>query len=154
MPPNRKKESMSTDESVTEDLVETLEDGKKGYAEAAEKLEEYDPAIAATFRELSSQREQFSRELRELADNYGDHVEESGSAAAALHRGWISLRDALAGSNPDGLLAAVKQGEDHAVGKFEDASSKDISDGLRTIVQRQLSEVVTARDRVSAMLDK
>lgn len=87
-----------------------------------------------------------------MAGAYGDKVEESGSAAAALHRGWISLRDAINGSNPDGVFAAVKQGEDHAVSKFEGALGKDISEGLRLVVQRQLGDIALARDGVVRLL--
>lgn len=142
---------MSIDEKVTEDLVQTLEDGKNGYSQAADKLADDHPEAASTFRQLSVQRGQFSQELRNLAGAYGDEIEESGSAAAALHRGWISLRDAINGSNPDGVFAAVKQGEDHAVSEFEDALGKDISDGLRLVVQRQLGDIVAARDGVGRL---
>lgn len=143
---------MSIDENVTENLVQTLEDGRNGYAQAADKLAEDNPEAASTFRELSTQRAQFSQELRGLAGAYGDEIDESGSAAAALHRGWISLRDAINGSNPDGVFAAVKQGENHAVSEFENALGEDISDGLRLVAQRQLGDITVARDGVERLL--
>ena len=43
--------AMSTDESVTKDLIQTLEDGKEGFAKGADKLESSsEPQLAATFR--------------------------------------------------------------------------------------------------------
>src|SRR5690606_32605860 len=105
----------------TKDLVQTLEDGKDGFAKGADKLESEDAAAAATFRRYSEQRHQFAEELRGLAEAYGDEIHESGSAAAAVHRGWMTLKDALTGSNPSGVLDAAEQGEDHAVREYEKA---------------------------------
>jgi len=143
---------MSTDEAVAKDLIETLEDGKDGFAKGAEKLDGTDaPELAATFRQLSDQRARFSAELREMAKDYGDQINESGSVVATLHRGWMSLKDALAGSGPDGVLDAAEQGEDHAVKEYEKALTDDISAGLRTIVERQFAEVKAARDQVRSL---
>ncbi len=90
---------MSVDARVSKDLLETLRDGQEGFAKAAEKLADSDtPEIAATFQRFSEQRSTFADELEEKGRQYGDDVEESGSAGAALHRGWISIKDALTGS--------------------------------------------------------
>jgi len=147
---------MSTDEAVTKELIETLEDGREGFAKGAEKLESTDsPELAATFRQLSEQRARFSGELREMAKEYGDNITESGSVTATLHRGWMSLKDALSGSGPSGVLKAAEQGEDHAVKEFEKAlDDKDISQGLRTVVERQYREVQAAHDQVRSLKDQ
>lgn len=145
---------MSTDEEVTKDLVETLEDGKEGFAKGAEKLKSSgNNDEAALFQRLSEQRSTFSTELQSIAANYGDHVDDSGSLAGKLHRGWLSLKDALAGSEPDGVLDAAEQGEDHAVGEYDKALKADISQPLRTIVERQAAEVKQAHDQVKALRD-
>jgi uncharacterized protein (TIGR02284 family) len=143
---------MSTDEAVTKDLIETLVDGKDGYAKGAEKLEGSDtPELGATFQRFSAQRASFANELQGLAGNYGDDVEKSGSVAATLHRGWMSLKDALAGSDPHGVLDAAVQGEDHAVSEYDKALEADISPTLRAVVTRQGTEVKAARDEVRAL---
>lgn len=146
---------MSTDEAVTKDLIETLEDGREGFAKGAEKLDATDsPEWAATFRQLSDQRARFSAELREMAKDYGDNIKESGSVAATLHRGWMSLKDALSGSSASGVLDAAEQGEDHAVKEFKKAlDNADISAGLRTVVERQYDEVQAAHDQVRTLRD-
>lgn len=140
---------MSTDARITKDLIQTLEDGKDGFAKGAHNLEGDDSAqIARTFRELSDQRSKFSDELQELAKDYGDHIEESGTVAAAIHRGWMSIKDVVTGSDPKGVLDVAEQGEDHAVKEYEKALEADISAGLRTVVERQLVEVRAAHDQV------
>ncbi len=58
---------MSTDESVTEDLIQTLEDGKDGYSKGADKLDELDEtSLAAAFREFAEQRTRFADELQSM----------------------------------------------------------------------------------------
>ena len=96
------------------------------------------PELADTFTRFSQQRAGFYAELQGMAKDYGDDIEESGSVAATLHRGWLSLKDALAGSDPKGVLDAAEQGEDHAVKEYEKALEADISPALREVVQRQL----------------
>lgn len=146
---------MSTDEAVTKDLMETLEDGKEGFAKGAEKLDkDSSPEMATMFRQLSQQRAGFYTELQNLAATYGDQVSEKGSAAATLHRGWLSLKDALTGSSPSGVLDAAEQGEDHAIKKYEKALGQDISAGLRTTVQRQLTEIRAAHDQVKSLRNR
>lgn len=145
---------MSVDEAVTKDLTETLEDGREGFAKGAEKLDASDaPELAATFRQLSEQRATFSSELRGIARAYGDHIDESGSVAATFHRGWMSLKDALEGSSPHGVLAAAEQGEDHAVKEYKKALDSDISPDLRAIVERQGADVKAAHDQVRSLRD-
>src|SRR4051794_4712053 len=146
---------MSVDARVSKDLVETLRDGEEGFAKAAEKLADSDsPEIAVTFRRFSQQRAQFATELEELAKDYGDDVEESGSATGAVHRGWISVKDALTGSSPDAVLKAAQTGEDHAVSEYEKARDAALSDGLRTVVDRQYRDVVAARDEVATLASR
>jgi uncharacterized protein (TIGR02284 family) len=146
----------STDHAVTLDLIETLEDGKKGFSDAAEKLAESNRSdLASKFRNFSSQREQFAAELRQMAGNYGDSTKgEKGSTAGALHRGWMAVKDALSGSDPDGVLDAAEQGEDHAVSEYERAlDNADISIDLRNVIERQYAEVQAAHNEVRSLRD-
>lgn len=145
---------MSTDRNVTKDLIETLQDGKKGFAEAADKLADTNRADLATkFRALSEQRADFCTELDRMAATYGDDIDESGSVLAAAHRGWMSLKDALAGSDPDGVLDAAEQGEDHAIAEYKKALESDISTELRQTIERQFLHVQAAHDEVKRLRD-
>lgn len=145
---------MSNDESVTRDLIQTLEDGKDGFARGAEALEkEGEATLAATFRQLGAQRADFSEDLQRIAAGYGDHIEQSGSVAAKVHRGWMAFKDAVTGSSPGGVLDVAEQGEDHAVAEFEKALQSDISPEFKTVVQRQLGEIRAAHDQVRALRD-
>lgn len=143
---------MSQDERVTKDLIETLEDGRKGFAQAADKLDGTEHSeVSAQLRQYSEQRASFSSELQNLAQNYGDDIDESGSVAAAAHRGWIALKDALTGGDPDAVLGAVETGEEHAVSEYEDALGKDISAHLREVVERQADDVRSAHATIRSL---
>ncbi|MDO5739851.1 MAG: PA2169 family four-helix-bundle protein [Ornithinimicrobium sp.] len=143
---------MSDDEKVAKDLVETLRDGERGFAAAAEKLADSDhPAWATTLQRLSEQRASFRREIVALGHDYGDDVDAGGSAAAALHRGWISLKDAVTGDDAGSVLGAAVTGEDHAVSEYEKALEHDLSAGFREVVRSQHAAVLAAREEVKAL---
>ena len=143
---------MSDDAKAAKELVETLKDGEKGYASAAEKLRDSDrPEWATTMERLSQQRAGFWREIVDMGHEYGDDVDESGSVAAALHRGWLSLKDAVSGDDPDAVLSAAETGEDHAVSEYEDALKQDLSAGFREVVVRQQADVLAARTELKAL---
>ena len=145
---------MSVDQSTTQDLVKIAEDGKEGYAKAAKELADSDrPELAPTFTRFSEQRAGFSTELQALAATYGDSIKETGSAAASLHRGWMAIRDAITGSGPDSVLKTAVQGEDHAIEAYEKALKQDISVNTRTLAERQLTEIRTARAELRRLVD-
>jgi uncharacterized protein (TIGR02284 family) len=143
---------MSDDAKAAKELVETLKDGERGFAAAAEKLRDGEhPEWATTLQRLSEQRAGFWREIVDLGHAYGDDVDESGTVAAAVHRGWIALKDAVTGDDPEAVLKAAETGEDHAVSEYEDALKMDLSAGFREVVVRQQAAVVAARNEVKAL---
>ena len=132
----------STDEEVTTDLIETLEDGRSGFEHAAKRLEDSDRAdIASRFAVFSAQRAEVSTELEALAANSGDDIDEDGSIAAAVDRGWISVKDAVTGVDVAGVLTAALTGEDHAISENRDALDQEISAELRDVVERQIAAI-------------
>lgn len=147
---------MTTDNitAVLEDLIETLEDGRKGFDQVADRIEETgNEATIVDLRHLSRQREEFSVELRTIAAQHGVEIQEKGSMSGSLHRGWMSLTDALTGDNPKAMLAAAETGEDYAVSEFEDALEKELPADVRSVVQRQADAVRRAHDAVKALRD-
>ena len=145
---------MSTDARIAKDLVETLKDGRDGFTAAAERLRGSDqPELAATMQRLAEQRAQFAGEIVAMGHDYGDDVDESGSAAGALHRGWLKVKDAVTGDDAGSVLGAAVTGEDHAVSEYEKALGEDLSDGFRSVLQRQHDSVVAAREEVSQLQD-
>lgn len=143
------------DLAVLEDLVPTLEDGREGFTIVAESLEESGRIdLADRMREFGSERALMSEELRRLAADHGEEIEPNGSAAGAAHRGWISVKDALTGDDPHGMLAAAEEGEDHAVKVYEEALERaDLTSSLRALVADQAARVRETHDQVRALRD-
>ena len=132
--------------------MQTVEDGRNGFAEAADKLADTDrPDLAPRFRDFSEQRSAMYTELETLAAAYGDDLDEDGSVAAALHRGWMSLKDVLTGSSADGVLDVAEQGEEHAVSEYRKALDEDVSPALAEVVRRQLVEITAVHDEVKRL---
>jgi uncharacterized protein (TIGR02284 family) len=143
---------MSPDESVATDLIRTLENGKEGFAKAAEKLDDSGRAdVAAKFREFAQQRAAMSDELKAIAGAYGDDVDQRGTLPGALHRGWIAVKDALAGDDAEAVIGAAETGEDHAVEQYQEALEADLSPEFRPIIVQQLASVQAAHDYVRSL---
>lgn len=143
---------MSNDRNVTKELIETLEDGRKGYEQSADKLRgSSSPELGTEMTRLAEQRREMSAELDRMAQEYGDVIKESGSLTAAAHRGWIALKDALSGDDPKTVLRAVLQGEEHAVSEYEKALKDDLSPSLRAVVERQAGQIRAARDQIKVL---
>ena len=70
----------------------------------------------------------------------------------AIHRGWITVKDALTGDDADAVINAAETGEDHAVEQYREALDADISAEFRPVVARQLSSVEAAHDYVRSLL--
>lgn len=141
--------------SVIKDLVQTLEDGRKGFADAADSLaDDGNTQLAEQFRSYSQQRAEFAEELRTAATEAGESIDEDGSIAGALHRGWISMKDALTGDSAEAVVKAAESGEEHAVSEYEDAlEDDDLDASVRTLVERQAGEIRSAHQRLKELAD-
>lgn len=138
--------------STLEHLATTAEDGAKGFAQAAEHVD--DSRIAEVFTELGVERERFAQELRAfVATRYQEVVTEEGSIKAAIHRGWIALKDALTGSDVHAVIAAAETGEDYALEQYNEAIEKPLPNDIAAVVSRQRSAVKAAHDRISNLKD-
>ena len=141
-------------EATINDIIQTLEDGEKGFASAAEKAQKDGRQdLALEFRQYSEQRAMFSNELRKHAAERNLDVDSGPSVAGTMHRGWMALKDALGGDDVNGVLDAAEQGEDHAVAEYEKAMSDDIDKELRTLLGQQFSEIKATHDRVRNLRD-
>jgi len=145
---------MSDEESIVKELIKTLEDGRDGFAKAAERLEKTDSAgdVARRFREFSAQRRTMADELRRCARLEGYETPQGGTVAGAAHRGWIAVKDVLTGDDASAVISAAEQGEDHSKSKFRDAlSEQTLSADVRAVVQQQATQINTAHDYVSGL---
>lgn len=136
--------------SVLNGLIETCRDGQKGFAEAAQHIQ--NPNWKAYCLEQSRTRAQFVGELQQEVQHLGGAPENTGTAAAALHRAWIDLKSALGGGD-ESIMAACETGEDSAVQEYQRALKEDLPENVRAVVMRQYQSVQSTHDQVKALRD-
>jgi len=133
--------------SILNNLIETLKDGQEGFRVAAEDVK--NPELKTLFNRLSLERAQMAGELQQEAIQLGEgEPEKTSSAAGALHRGWIHIKEALAGGGDHAVLSECERGEDSAVSNYRDALEADLPQNLRAIIERQYTRVKAAHDEV------
>lgn len=133
---------------VVSDLVRTLDDGSRGFTQAADRLGRVGhPDIAARFEDFAEERAMLSQELRTVAEDNGIHLGEDPSSGDT----WIDLADAPTDDDPEAVLRAAESGEDRTVDEFDRALSYgDVPPEIEPTVRRQVAEIRSARNEVAA----
>ena len=132
-------------------LIETARDGERGYLTAAADVKNSE--LRSIFEEYAEQRRKFVRELEAEVERLGGRPVESGSVAAAVHRGWIDLKGAISGGGVHAIVAACETGEDAAQAAFERVVNLDISGATRTLVEKQWRQIQEAHQRMRHLKD-
>ena len=137
---------------VLNELIEICKDGQKGFASAADVVE--DAKLRSLFRQYSQQRAQFAAELQKEVLALGDSPETGGSAAGAVHRGWIGLKAALTGKDDHAIVVECERGEDAAKAVYEKAIDGSALPGtVLPMVKRQYAQIREAHNQVRDIRD-
>jgi uncharacterized protein (TIGR02284 family) len=139
-----------TERSVLNHLMETCKDGERGFRYAANHLN--DPSVKALFLEIAGQRERFASDLLPYAQRLGGASEADGTAAAALHRGWMTIKDALTGHDDKAIIGEAERGEGAAVTAYKDAVEGMLPPTVRDLIERQYEDVRHSHERIRAFL--
>ena len=132
-------------------LVETCKDGEQGYRKAAANVKRTD--LQGLFNEYAQQRAQFASALQMEVSRIGGEPEKSGSASAAVHRGWMDLKGAVTGKDDHSILEEAERGEDVAVKAYRDALGKDLPTDLRSVVEHQYQAVEKSHQKIRSLRD-
>lgn len=133
-------------ERVLLDVIKTLQDGQKGFADIGEHLK--DDTLKRYFLAESLKRANFRAELENELHRAGmADVKESGSIAGALHRSWGDLKAKLGGGDHT-LLETAEQGEDEAKKVYKEALEQDLPIPVRKLLTEQQAHVMNSHDYV------
>ncbi|WKL47428.1 PA2169 family four-helix-bundle protein [Flavobacterium pectinovorum] len=143
-----------TDETTTEavsilnGLISILEDGKLGYTNAAEHVENH--AIKAEFLDYARERALFIVELQDEINKLGKSTDTSGGGPlGVLHRAWIDIKSSFTSGDTEAIVNACVTGEEAAVEKYKMALEKNELDGSQiAIVSKQLNSIQSTLDRI------
>lgn len=135
--------------SILNDLIETCEDGVKGFRTAAEAVKH--SAAKALFTSRVPVIEHAAAELQAQVRSLGGTPETTGSVAAKIHRGWIDLKAAVTGQDDAAIITECERGEQVAVHNYEEARKHELPSDIRAIVERQYQGAVQNLERVRTL---
>jgi len=139
-------------QALLNELVETLKDGQKGYADAMTDVE--DSNLKATFKKYSAQRAGFITEIEDqmFKMDLKPNESESGSATATVHRAWIDLKSALTSKDSAAVLNECERGEDYAVKAYQTAlKAQDLPGTLKSVIEKQYQGVQAAHNDIKSL---
>ena len=140
-------------ERILLDVITTLQDGQKGFADLGEHLK--DDTLKRYFLAESLKRASFRADLEAELHRAGmADVKDSGSMTGTIHRTWGDLKAKLGMADDHSLLATAEQGEDEAKKKYQDALSQELPLPIRQLLTEQQAHVQTAHDYVKRHRDE
>jgi uncharacterized protein (TIGR02284 family) len=138
--------------SVLNELIEISNDGDKGFRQAAEDAK--NPELKALLLRRASDCASGAAQLRQQVSALGGKPEEGGTASGAVHRGWVSLKAAVAGRTDLAILEECERGEDVAKARYQDALKQDLPAEILALVQTQYEGVVRNHDQIRDLRDR
>jgi uncharacterized protein (TIGR02284 family) len=141
-----------TKRAVLDQLIETCKDGERGFLYATNYV--HDPLIKAIFTEAASQRQRFAVDLLPHAQRLGGENEAAGTTTAALHRGWMTIKDTLSGHDAQAIIREAERGEEAALAAYEDALEEMLPPTTRDVIERQYADVRRTHDRIHTFLSR
>jgi uncharacterized protein (TIGR02284 family) len=126
-------------------LIEVSKDGEYGFRTSAEHA--HDAPLRQLLMRSAAECAQAARELQDEVDALGGEAEEGGSAAGAIHRGWVSVKAKLSTFSDREILEEVERGEDKALNRYLRAAESDLPASALSIVLRQLEGVRRKHDQ-------
>ncbi|GAA4007680.1 hypothetical protein GCM10022408_19620 [Hymenobacter fastidiosus] len=142
---------------IYNDLVVINKAAVKGYQEAAEAVDHPDLKVELT--RYSQQRARFAAELEEQAIRFGVEPPSQEStvegaltdAAAAMHRGWISLKSTLVDRDDKTILHECENGDVAALLSYDLAlQSEELAAGACELLRRQQGEIQLIKNKFTA----
>ncbi|MFD2783958.1 PA2169 family four-helix-bundle protein [Hymenobacter rubripertinctus] len=134
------------------ELIETLKDGQKGYAEAMTDVEDAD--LKQTFKKYAAQRAEYITELEDKMYKLNLKPDEESSITGTVHRAFINLKGLITGKDRYSILAECERGEDYAKAAYEKAQKiQDIPADLKSVIEKQAAGIKQGHDEIRDLRD-
>jgi len=127
-----------SERAVLNRLIETCRDAEHGFRAAAEHVTHR--PLQQMLLDMADQRAAFVRELLPYAQRLGGARDHDGTAAAAVHRTWMNVRHAMAGTDVP-VVKEVERGEQHARDAYRGAIDGLLPPTVREVVETQYAEL-------------
>ena len=139
-------------QALANELIETLKDGQKGYAEAMTDVEDAD--LKATFKKYAAQRASYITELEDQMFKLDLKPDEESSITGTIHRAFINLKGIVTSKDRHSILAECERGEDYAKKAYQTAlKAQDLPAGLKAVIEKQYQGVQKGHDEIRDLRD-
>jgi uncharacterized protein (TIGR02284 family) len=135
-----------------QDLAECAKDGEYGFRACAEQAKRQD--LKSTFLQRADDCRGAAQELNEQIRSLGGSIEEHGSAAGALHRGWVAVKATLSTYDDKAVLEECERGEDNAKARYAKALKQPLPAAIKLVVERQMQGLQRNHDQVKMLRDQ
>jgi uncharacterized protein (TIGR02284 family) len=136
---------------VLNDLIETSRDGEYGFRASAEQAKS--SSLRANLLARAASCATAADQLRAHVVELGGKPEQGGSAAGALHRGWVAAKAKLSTFDDLAVLEECERGEDVALRSYRDALEQDLPAPIRNLVQSQYEGAKRNHNDIRRMRD-
>lgn len=145
---------MSNDDvvDVLNDLIENCKDGEYGFNSCAEHAKAAE--LKSVFSARADECRRAAEELQTQVVALGGKPADGGTAAGALHRGWVAVRGTLTTYDDHAMLEECERGEDTAVRRYREALEKPLPEDIRSLVERHLLGAQRNHDQIKALRDR
>ncbi|HSV45789.1 MAG TPA: PA2169 family four-helix-bundle protein [Ramlibacter sp.] len=135
-----------------DDLVECCKDGEYGFRASAEHAKRED--LKTVFLQRADDCRGAAEELKQQIRGLGGTPDDRGSAAGALHRGWVAVKATLSTYDDKAILEECERGEDNAVARYRKALKQALPPHIKQIVERQMQGVQRNHDQIKSLRDQ
>lgn len=140
----------SADTTTLNTLIATLLDSVDGYTKSAEDVRDSD--LRERFLARARERQGAVAKMQAAVARLGGNPEDDGSLLAGAHRVFLSLKEAVTGTDDQAILNEIERGEDYLKEKFEAAMrATDLGVEARAAVSEAWGSVRSGHDEMSAL---
>lgn len=134
------------------DLLETSRDGEYGFRTSAEHAQSSE--VKALLSRRAGDCATAAADLEQAVRQLGGEPADGGTAAGAMHRGWVAVKTAFTSMDDKAVLEECERGEDSAVAAYRKALKKPLPASARSLVERQAAGAQRNHDEVRDMRDR
>jgi uncharacterized protein (TIGR02284 family) len=141
--------------SVLNDLLHITNDRIEGFARVEGKVWENYPDVKSEYARMNSLSTVMKNELINLIQDDGETPSDSPSAAGALHRTWIDIKNSFTiGNTEESTLENVVFGEKAAIDAYQDAiDSGKLTETSLDIVSEHLKHIKDSYHQFKNMIE-
>ncbi len=128
-------------------LIAILEDAKRGYLNAAEKIK--DEVLSLLLENFGYQKSRYINELRQVVSRLGVNSAIDQFTLSLLHRTWMDLKTTFKFGQKDAVIQACIKGEETALKNYTTAIEEiQGNDEIRSVLLQQVNGIRTVLNTI------